>query len=267
MRAIETGRFTALMAALVILMAAPWAWGAVTGVVAGAVTDQETGAALSGATVSLVGTELSTVTDSRGRFVITNVPPGTYTVGVSLIGYTEAQVTDVVVVQGQMALVESALEATMVPAAGAEAVVTAARVALRPDVTASVYVTTAAEEQLTLSQPNDRYQFPGLIFAQPGAVPDSTFYPHIRGARANQVGYFLDGIPITSVVSSRDHLLRDPEVARLDGAELVVVEDAGHAGVLFSGRVHRLVGDRLGEAFATPPGKRGMVEAIGSVRP
>jgi outer membrane receptor protein involved in Fe transport len=197
MRAIETGRFTALMAALVILMAASWAWGAVTGVVAGAVTDQETGAALSGANVSLVGTELSTVTDDRGRFVITNVPPGTYRVGVSLIGYTEAQVTDVVVVQGQTALVESALEPTVVEVAGAEAVVTAARVALRPDVTASVYVTTAAEEQLTLSQPNDRYQFPGLVFAQPGAVPDSTFYPHIRGARANQVGYFLDGIPIT----------------------------------------------------------------------
>ena len=197
MRAIETGRFTALMAALVILMAASWAWGAVTGVVAGAVTDQETGAALSGANVSLAGTELSTVTDDRGRFVITNVPPGTYRVGVSLIGYTETQVTDVVVVQGQVALVESALEPTVVEAAGAEAVVTAARVALRPDVTASVYVTTAAEEQLTLSQPNDRYQFPGLVFAQPGAVPDSTFYPHIRGARANQVGYFLDGIPIT----------------------------------------------------------------------
>jgi len=116
---------------------------------------------------------------------------------VSLIGYTEARVTDVAVVQGQATLVEVGLEPTVVEAAGAEAVVTAARVALRQDVTASVYAITGADEQLTLSQPNDRYQFPGLVFAQPGVVPDSTFYPHVRGARSNQVGYFLDGIPIT----------------------------------------------------------------------
>ena len=184
-------------AALVVLLASAWAWGAVTGVVSGTVTDQETGAALSGANVSLVDTDLSTVTDARGRFVIMNVPPGAYTLKASLIGYTEALVTQVVVIQGQVSAVEAALVPTVVEAVGAEAKVTAARVGLRRDVTSSVYVTTAADEQMTLSQPNDRYQFPGLIFAQPGAVPDNLFYPHIRGARSKQVGYFLDGIPIT----------------------------------------------------------------------
>ena len=197
MRATEQRMVRVLIAALVVVMAGASAWGAVTGVVAGAVTDEDTGQALSGANIRLADTELTSVTDGRGRFVITNVPPGNYTVGVSLIGYTEARVTDVVVVQGQVTSVEVELEPTVVEAAGAEAVVTAARVALRKDVTASVYVITGADEQLTLSQPNDRYQFPGLVFAQPGVVPDSAFYPHIRGARSNQVGYFLDGIPIT----------------------------------------------------------------------
>jgi outer membrane receptor protein involved in Fe transport len=173
------------------------AWGAVTGVISGSVTDAETRAELSGVNISVEGAGLSTVTDSHGRFVITNVPPGAYTVGANLIGYRPAKVTGVVVVQGQASEVPVALEAALVPAAGAEAKVTAARVALRRDVTSSVYVATAADEQMTLSQPNDRYQFPGLVFAQPGVVPDNTFYPHIRGARVNQVGYFLDGIPIT----------------------------------------------------------------------
>jgi len=189
---------TALVAvAFAVVLAGAAAWGAVTGVVSGTVTDQETGASLSGANVSLVGTDLSTVTDARGRFVITNVPPGSYTLAVALIGYREARVTEVVVTQGQESPVEVTLEPTVVAAVGAEAKVTAARVALRRDVTGSVYVTTAADEQVTLSQPNDRYQFPGLVFAQPGAVPDNLFYPHLRGARVNQVGYFLDGIPIT----------------------------------------------------------------------
>ena len=173
------------------------AWGAVTGVITGVVTDAGTGAALSGANVAVADTDLRTVTDARGRFVITNVPPGNHMLKVSLIGYTEAQVVDIVVVQGQETPLEVALEPTVVEAVGAEAKVTAPRVNLRRDVTASVYVVTSADEQMTLSQPNDRYQFPGLVFAQPGVTPDNTFYPHIRGARVNQVGYFLDGIPIT----------------------------------------------------------------------
>jgi outer membrane receptor protein involved in Fe transport len=178
-------------------LAAATAWGAVTGVISGTVTDATTGAALSGANVSIAGTDLATVTDARGRFVITNVPPGTFGLRVSLIGYAEAEVSEVVVVQGEATSLEIGLQQTVVEAAGAEAKITAPRVSLRPEVTSSVYVATAAEEQMTLSQPNDRYQFPGLVFAQPGVVPDSTFYPHIRGARSNQVGYYLDGIPIT----------------------------------------------------------------------
>ncbi len=197
MRAIQ-GRAVILVAvALTMILAAAPVWGAVTGVVSGTVTDQETGEALAGANVSVTGTDLRTVTDARGRFVITNVPPGSYTVSLSLIGYTEAQVTEMAVVQGQVSQLAVALEPTVVEVPGAEAVIKAARVALRRDVTASVYAITAADEQLTLSQPNDRYQFPGLVFAQPGVVPDNTFYPHVRGARSHQVGYFLDGIPIT----------------------------------------------------------------------
>ena len=197
MRAITKGRMVPIIMALMVGMAGATAWSAVTGVVSGTVVAAETGAALSGANVVVVDTGLSTVTDARGRFVITNVPPGTHTVALSLIGYTEAEVLDVVVVQGQVTPLPVALEPTVVEAVGAEVTITAPRVSLRPDTTASVYVVTAADEQLTLSQPNDRYQFPGLVFAQPGVVPDNTFYPHIRGARANQVGYFLDGIPIT----------------------------------------------------------------------
>ena len=197
MRAIQGRAVILVVVALTMTLVGAPVWGAVTGVVSGTVTDEETGEALTGANVSVTGTDLRTVTDARGRFVITNVPPGGYTVSLSLVGYTEAQVTEVAVVQGQVSQLTVALEPTVVEVPGAEAVIKAARVALRRDVTASVYAITAADEQLTLSQPNDRYQFPGLVFAQPGVVPDNTFYPHIRGARSNQVGYFLDGIPIT----------------------------------------------------------------------
>ncbi|MFB3880801.1 MAG: TonB-dependent receptor [Armatimonadota bacterium] len=189
--------FGLVFAGLLVSLTALAGWGAVTGAISGTVVDGETGAVLSSANVQVVGTDLSQVTDDRGRFVIANVPPGSWNLAVSLIGYTEAEVTDLAVVQGETATLTVSLQSTLVPAAGAKVTVTAPRLSLRPDVTSSVYVVTAPDEQLTLSQPNDRYQFPGLVFAQPGVVPDSTFYPHIRGARANQVGYYLDGIPIT----------------------------------------------------------------------
>lgn len=173
------------------------AWGAVTGVISGAVKDADTGEPLSGANLVLSNSDLTTVSDAEGKFIITNVPPGQYVLCVSLVGYTDLNLYDVAVIQGQETRLEVLLQPTVMEVTGAVEKITAPRVTLRRDLVAPVYVVTSADEYLTLSQPNDRYQFPGLVFAQPGVVPDNTFYPHLRGARANQVGYFLDGIPIT----------------------------------------------------------------------
>ena len=185
------------VAALAVAVAAPVAWGAVTGEVSGIVVDRETGAPLASANVSLEGTDFKTVADAGGRFRFTNVPPGTYTVLVNIIGYTDLRITDVVVVQGQDTWLRAALDSAVVPVAGAHATVTAPRVSLHREVTATEYVVTSADEAMTRSQPNDLYQFPGLVLPQPGVTPDNTFYPHIRGARANQVGYYIDGVPIS----------------------------------------------------------------------
>lgn len=197
MRAPSTRYVCVVAAALVMAVMNGSAWGAVTGLISGTVTDAKTEAPLSGVNVSVVEADVKTISDLHGRFIVTDIAPGQYTVTFSLIGYLEAQVTDAVVVQGQGTTVDVKLEQKVEEAAGARAKLVAPRVALRRDVTASEYVVTAADEQMTLSQPNDRYQFTGLVFAQPGVVPDNTFYPHIRGARANQVAYYLDGIPIT----------------------------------------------------------------------
>jgi len=167
-----------------------------TGIVTGQVFDVETGEALAGVNIRIEGTGLTTVTDAGGAYIITNIPPGTYDVSASLVGYVDAISTGVVAAQDETTTLDFVLESTVIEVPGAEAKVTAAQVQVRRAVTATTYTASAAEEQYTRGQPNDLYQFPGIVLGQPGVVPDATGYPHIRGARDDQVGYMLEGIPI-----------------------------------------------------------------------
>lgn len=68
-----------------------------TGKVAGEVKDASTGEAAVGATVTIEGTTLGAAADIEGYYVILNVPPGTYTLNVSSVGYVKKAVTEVVV--------------------------------------------------------------------------------------------------------------------------------------------------------------------------
>jgi outer membrane receptor protein involved in Fe transport len=188
---------TVLLAALFVVAIQASAFGSsTTGILSGQALDIQTGEPLAGANITIERTTLTTVTDARGSYLITNIPPGTYDIKASLVGYVDAINTGVVITQDQTTNLDIGLEATVLEVPGAEAKVTAAQLNIRPAVTATTYTSTAKEEQYVRGQPNDLYQFPGIVFGQPGVVPDATGYPHIRGARDDQVGYMLEGIPI-----------------------------------------------------------------------
>lgn len=68
-----------------------------TGSVTGSVLDQVTREPLPAANVQVVGTALGASTDLEGRFVIRNVPTGTFQVRGSLVGYQSTILTDIVV--------------------------------------------------------------------------------------------------------------------------------------------------------------------------
>jgi TonB-dependent receptor len=55
----------------------------------GYVKDAKTGEPLFGANVMLIGTSMGATTDAGGKYVIQSVPPGTYTIRASYIGYKE----------------------------------------------------------------------------------------------------------------------------------------------------------------------------------
>lgn len=188
---------TVLLAAVFVAVFAASSGAVVTtGILEGQVSDSGTGEPLAGANIRIVGTTLTTVTDAGGTYLITNIPPGTYDVSAALVGYVEAINTGVVIAQDETITINLHLEPTVLEVPGAEARVTAAQIQVRPAVTATTYTATSADEQYVRGQPNDLYQFPGIVFGEPGVVPDATGYPHIRGARDDEVGYMLEGIPI-----------------------------------------------------------------------
>ena len=80
---------------LVLLSVLPASLLAQSGKIAGTVKDSRTGEALVSANVIIEGTNMGAATNLDGYFVILNVPPGTYSVKASMIGYAPQTVQDV----------------------------------------------------------------------------------------------------------------------------------------------------------------------------
>lgn len=191
----------ALLATVALaLVLATLADASTTGIISGVVTDSETGAKLSGVNVVIKGTNLSTVTDENGYYVITNVPPGTYQVKVSLVGYGEATETDVQVMMDATSATDVLLGREEIQET--EVVVTAKRSLVQPDMAPTLYLVPSRQEKMTKNQPNNLYQIPGLVGTQPGITLDVDGAPHIRGGRDDEIGYMLEGIPVTEPLSN-----------------------------------------------------------------
>ena len=129
-----------------------------TGKISGKVVDKTTGETLPGANVVIAGTTLGAVTDADGNYFVINVPPGSYAVSASMVGYhkaTQANVrvfidlTTTVNFSGEFGLVEETIEL-------AEITVVAELPVVQPDISANVANISAADvENLPLTSVNE----------------------------------------------------------------------------------------------------------------
>jgi outer membrane receptor protein involved in Fe transport len=118
-------------------------WSGTTGKIDGTVTDKASGERLPGATIVVVGTTLGASADLNGQYTILYVPPGTYNVQVSFVGYRKVTISDVRVYIDQTARVDVALESQVIDVG--ELVVLAERRIIKPDVATSVVAVTDDE--------------------------------------------------------------------------------------------------------------------------
>ena len=80
-------RIKFISALVVLAVITQFAQSQSAGRIQGLVLDEQTGSALYGANVLVQGTLLGAASDEKGEFTITRLPPGSYTLLVTMIGY------------------------------------------------------------------------------------------------------------------------------------------------------------------------------------
>ena len=162
------------------------------GKVTGQVTDRETKEPLIGANVILEGTALGASTDVNGNYSILNVPAGTYNMKTTYVGYQPTTISGVSVLAGLTRELNVQLASTAVQLNAIEIV--AQRPLIEKTSTNASRVTTTDEIK---NLPVRGVQ--GYFSLQPGVVVQNGI-AYIRGGRADEVGYMIEGASVKDVI-------------------------------------------------------------------
>jgi len=195
----RTGALVALGVALAMAASALPALAGTTGKITGLVREKGK-TALPGTTVIVDGTHFGAIADDQGHYSILNVPSGTYTVRGKIVGYADYVVTNVSVTPDFTT--EINLEMSPDAIQQAPVIVESTRPLIQKDATGTARFLSKDEIQ---NLPTRGYREAASL--QTGVVNFSRSYDPrgveresqntssliVRGGRANEVAYFVDG--------------------------------------------------------------------------
>lgn len=187
--------FTAVLALSLLGVSSLYAQ---AGSISGRITNADTGAPIPGARVDLTGPPTGgvitgTLADAQGRYRITNVAPGTYSIAVALIGYEQQLIENVRVAAGEV----TTLNLTLAPRAVAlnPVVVSASRRQERAqEAPASVSVVGARqiEARPAVSPAEHIRATPGVDIAQTGIQNANVVVRGFNAAFTSSLSYLTD---------------------------------------------------------------------------
>ncbi|MFO7444890.1 MAG: TonB-dependent receptor [Ignavibacteriaceae bacterium] len=161
-----------------------------SGKIAGQVTDASTGESLPFVNIIVEGTSTGAASNLDGEYFILNIPPGTYSIKASAIGYNSITVQNVNVASGFTTTLDFDLT-TQAFELSQDVVVIAERPLIQKDLTASTSTVGAdVISQLPVTEIGDVLQL------QAGIVSSGANL-HIRGGRKGQIAFQIDGVPVT----------------------------------------------------------------------
>lgn len=171
------------------------------GKISGIVKDADTGEALPGVNVVLQETFLGASTDVDGFFVILNVPPGTYTVSFSYVGYQPVDIEQVRVVTDITKRLDVQLKSTSIELDSA-IVVVAEKPFFEASATNTVRVLDAEEiERVPVKGVNSIVSINAGVVIQDGSggqTDNATI--NVRGGRGNETLIVVDGVPFNDLL-------------------------------------------------------------------
>ncbi len=155
-----------------------------TGKISGKVTNAQTGAPMVGANIILEGTNSGAAADMNGEYFIINIPPGTYRLRASSVGYESMVIKDIVVSVNRTTTADFKLKESLVE--GQEVVVTAERIQQKKDQTSSIRNVTSDQIKELPVENLDQ-----VVALQAGVVRG-----HFRGGRDKEVAYLVNGVQV-----------------------------------------------------------------------
>jgi outer membrane receptor protein involved in Fe transport len=188
----DTRRLFTLSVLLVfaLLLLPTQGYAAAVGQIKGQITDKETGEPVLGASVLIIGTSFGAQTDFEGRYAILRVEPGTYDLRISHLDYTTMEVTGVVVNADLTTEVSQELDKSVTELD--KTITVTGKVDVIDRYTTESKLTITSEEIKTKPvQTVDQ-----LLTNVAGIQTTATGEVFVRGGRAGEVSYIVDGVPI-----------------------------------------------------------------------
>lgn len=192
-----------MLCCIVLVICTGTSLAGITGKIAGKVTASETATPLPGVNVMIKGTTLGAVSDLSGDYFILNVPPGSYTLVASIIGYEVVNKTEVVVSIDRTIKVNFSMKQTAIQ--GEEVTVTAERDIVPMDVSAS-QTTVQTEQILAVPLVSNVAQYLQLMSGVEGDL--------IRGGGADQTGALVDGLMMVNNRTNKPLLMTNLSAMR-----------------------------------------------------
>jgi len=243
------------LVALVVLVS--FAWTQTTGKIRGTVSSSD-GQALAGANVMVDGTSKGAATDADGKFTILSVEAGMYSVTASYIGYQSSSESNVSVKVDLTTPLDFSLQTSAVE--GEAVTIVGQKRLIEKSATNSVRSVGAEEIGNSASR-----SVSGMLDLQAG-VNITNGRLSIRGSRAEEVAYTLDGASITDVINTGRDVSAIPEAL----AE-ISVESGGygaHIGGANSGVVRQTLktgGSEVGGTVRFETGDYGHTDLTATV--
>jgi outer membrane receptor protein involved in Fe transport len=211
--------FTALIIAITLLFVASYLYAGSVGRIKGTVTDTKTGEALFGVSVQIKGTTMGAKTNFDGDFVIISVPPGTYDLTFTAVGFEEVLLTEVDVSTDQTAERNMQMKQAVVDM-GKVTTVTGKRKGIDFNQTGTVSIKTQKVIQVAPVATVD-----DLLARETGITMDAQGELHIRGGRSGETTYLVDGVNYSDPLGGRAPVDAGINISSSAVLELQVIKD------------------------------------------